>query len=179
MQRPQFRPGKYGRKGYACHEVDAFVNLVMAKLHGHPQGDAITAADLRVMVFHEPAKGEQAYSIEDVDGWLELVRPAVIEADNRARADVSAQSRPDTVIDMPAPPHFADRFPRVSRAVVGYSTQDVDSFLDLIHRRLERGDVVSESDLQSLPIGEQKGGYRQTAVHSTLDLVVLALRQRG
>lgn len=179
MQSPQFRAPRFGRRGYATHEVDTFVALVLRKLAGHPDGDAVTAADLRVMIFHEPPKGDRGYAADDVDDWMEQVLPEVAAAERTRRSDGSEpQQQEGSVADMPAPPHFADRFPRVSRAVVGYSVQDVDAFLELIRRRLERGDMVDESDLKGLPIGEQQGGYRQTAVHQALDLLALALRRR-
>lgn len=178
MHSPQFRAPRFGRRGYATHEVDTFVALVLRKLAGHPDGDAVTAADLRIMIFHEPPRGDRGYAADDVDDWMEQVMPQVAASERTRRSDGSEPARPHSVIDMPAPPHFADRFPRVSRAVIGYSIQDVDAFLDLIRRRLERGDMVDESDLAGLPIGEQQGGYRQTAVHQTLDLLALALRRR-
>lgn len=173
VNRPEFSRPKFGRKGYRAEEVDGFVDLIMARLEGRPEGEGVVAADVGVMVFHEE-RGAEAYAADEVDDWLQRVRPKVRDAESRVRSDASAPDRPGSVIDMPAPPHFADRFPRVSRAVLGYAIEDVDAALETLRAQLS-GSVAPGADaIRALDFREQQGGYRQVAVDQALELVALA-----
>jgi DivIVA domain-containing protein len=178
MHTPDFRPPRFGRRGYDPAEVDAFVALVAACVDGAPDGDAITAGDVRAMVFHSAPKGQKGYAADEVDDWLQQVAPEVAAAERMHRSDGAAPTRrANTVVEMAAPPHFADHFPRVSRALMGYSVADVDRLLEDVYARLRQGVPVSEMELLRPQIGEQQGGYRQSAVMFVLELIALGLRR--
>ncbi len=162
-----------GRKGYNHDEVDSFVDLIIAKLKGKPEGDGVTAADLGVMVFHEE-RGASAYDSDEVDEWITRVRPKVKAVEGRRREEDLPADRPGSVIDMAAPPHYADRFPRVSRAVLGFAIDDVDDAMDLLRAQLSGADAPTSKQIMDLSFREQSGGYRQVAVAQTLELIALA-----
>ncbi len=166
-----------GRKGYNHDEVDSFVDLIIAKLKGKPEGDGVTAADLGVMVFHEE-RGASAYDAAEVDEWIARVRPKVKSVEGQLREEDLPADRPGSVIDMAAPPHYADRFPRVSRAVLGFAVDDVDAAMDTLRTQLSEGDAPSAKQIMDLSFREQPGGYRQVAVAQTLELIALA-REAG
>lgn len=174
MQRPEFDHPRRTKRGYDPAEVDRFVDLVLAKVDGHPEGDAITAADLGVMVFHETSRGT-GYDAAAVDDWLSQARPQVAEAEARPNAEPDPDA--DSALAMPAPAHVTDLFPRVSRVVPGYSVADVDALLDSVRRRLADGAAVDPAELRDAALGAQKGGYRHSAVAEVLELLALALRR--
>lgn len=173
VSRPEFSKPRMGRKGYNHDEVDSFVDLIIAKLKGKPEGDGVTAADLGVMVFHEE-RGASAYDSDEVDEWITRVRPKVKAVEGRRREEDLPADRPGSVIDMAAPPHYADRFPRVSRAVLGFAIDDVDDAMDLLRAQLSGADAPTSKQIMDLSFREQSGGYRQVAVAQTLELIALA-----
>jgi len=162
-----------GRKGYNSGEVDNFVDLIIAKLKGKPEGEGVTSADLGIMVFHEE-RGASAYDSEEVDGWLERVRPKVKSVEGKLREEDLPADREGSAIDMAAPPHYADRFPRVSRAVLGFAVDDVDDAMDTLRNRLSGASAPSAEEIMAMSFREQPGGYRQVAVAQTLELIALA-----
>lgn len=162
-----------GRRGYNHEEVDGFVDLIIAKLKGKPEGDGVTAVDLGIMVFHEE-RGASAYDSDQVDEWIARVRPKVKSVEGQLREEDLPADRPGSVIDMAAPPHYADRFPRVSRAVLGFVIDDVDAAMDTLRTQLSGADAPSAKQIMDLSFREQPGGYRQVAVAQTLELIALA-----
>ncbi|CAN5141971.1 hypothetical protein BH20ACT5_BH20ACT5_03080 [soil metagenome] len=173
MQRPDFPRPRRTRRGYDPGEVDRFIELVLARIDGRPDGEAVTAVDLGVMVFHESSRGE-GYDTTAVDDWLQRVRPAVAEADQRPRGD---DPPADSALALPAPAGVSDLFPRVSRVVPGYSVADVEALLGSLRQRLTDGDRIDPTEVRTAVLGEQKGGYRHGAVAEILDLLALALRR--
>ena len=162
-----------GRKGYNVDEVDKFVDLIVAKLKGKPEGDGVTAADLGVMVFHEE-RGSSAYDSEEVDDWISRMRPKVKSVEGHIREEDLPIDRPGSVIDMAAPPHYADRFPRVSRAVLGFAIEEVDAAMDTLRAELSGSKAPTGQQIMALSFRERPGGYRQVAVASALELIALA-----
>jgi len=162
-----------GRKGYNSSEVDNFVDLIVAKLKGKPEGDGVTSADLGIMVFHEE-RGAAAYDSEAVDEWIARMRPKVKSVEGQLREEDLPADRPGSAIDMAAPPHYADRFPRVSRAVLGFAVDDVDEAMDRLRDLLSGAAPPSAAEIMAMSFREQPGGYRQVAVARALELIALA-----
>lgn len=173
IERPSFNRPKIGRKGYRADEVDSFVELIFARLEGRPEGAAVTAVDLGIMVFHED-RGAEAYSQDEVDEWLQVVRPSVKAAETVEREVAPSPDRPGSAKDIAAPPHFADRFPRVSRAVLGYAVDEVDSVLETLRAQLTGSRPPTAEDIRWIKFSERQGGYRQPAVDQALELIALA-----
>lgn len=179
LPRPGFAAPRRGRRGYDREEVDRFVELVLARVEGRPGGEAVTAADLGVMVFHSAPRGAPAYDSGAVDAWLERARPVVAQAETQLRSGPADESAADSVIGMATPPHFTDRFPRVSRVIVGFSVEQVDALLASVRQRLIAGEPIDPEEVSGAPLTEERGGYRQSAVTDVLDLLALALQHEG
>lgn len=173
VSRPEFSRPKLGRKGYNSKEVDDFVDLVIAKLKGRAAGAAITEKDLGMMVFHDE-RGGAAYDSDEVDGWLQRMRPRVRDSDAMVREEDLPEDREGSVVDMAAPPHFADRFPRVSRSVLGLAIDDVDRAMDHLREHLVGPNPPSGAQILSISFREQPGGYRPKAVAAALELIAIA-----
>lgn len=173
VSRPDFPKPKLGRRGYDTAEVDGFVDLIIAKLKGRPEGDAVTEKDLGIMIFRD-GRGSSAYDSDAVDDWIARIRPKLKSIDVQVREQDLPTDRPGSVVDMAAAPHFADRFPRVSRAVLGFAIEDVDSAMDTLRSQLSGNVAPSGEQIMALSFREQSGGYRQIAVAQALELIALA-----
>lgn len=170
---PQFGTVRRGRKGYAIAEVDDFVGRVLERVNGDTSHDGLASGDIGVMWFNQ-ARGSSAYDAEEVDQWLAAMR-LVVEQQERSRREKDLPGeRERSVLDMPAPPHYADRFPRVSRAVLGYTVAEVDRAMDELRADLAGPTPPSAAQVAAITFGEEAGGYRQEAVTSVLELIALA-----
>lgn len=173
ISRPDFPKPKLGRRGYDTTEVENFVDLIIAKLKGQPEGAGVTEKDLGIMVFRD-GRGSTAYDSDAVDDWIARMRPKLKTLDVQVREQDLPTDRPGSVDDMAAPPHFADRFPRVSRAVLGFAIEDVDNAMDTLRSQLSGSTAPSSTKIMALSFREQSGGYRQIAVAQALELIALA-----
>ena len=79
---------------------------------------------------------------------------------------------------MARPTHYADRFPRVSRAGPGFADDEVDAWLDRLRDELQAGTAPNAEQIRQVSFREQSGGYRQGAVTEMLVLLALARQAR-
>lgn len=70
----------WGKRGYGEDEVDAFLELVVARLEGRGR---LTAADVHIVAFSKPSIGKRGYSEDDVDAFLEQVEATIAALDRR------------------------------------------------------------------------------------------------
>jgi DivIVA domain-containing protein len=63
-----------GRRGYDEDEVDALVELVVARLEGHGE---LTAADIHNVAFARPPIFKRSYNSDEVDAFLDVVEAAI------------------------------------------------------------------------------------------------------
>jgi len=176
VARPEFTRLKLGRKGYDAEQVDAFVDRVLAHLSGgETDGAGMSSHELAIEVFDE-ARGASAYDEEQVDTWRREMRRQISESEKSLHEEDLPSEREGSAIDMSAPPHYADRFPRVSRAVLGFAVTEVDEVMDRLRAAFQSGHPPTAEEILSLSFHEENGGYRQVAVAQTIELIAMARR---
>ena len=176
VPRPEFTRLKIGRKGYAVEAVDAFVDRVLEHVNAPSHdGYGLSSHELAIEVFDE-ARGSSAYDEDQVDAWRREMRRLISEMEKNVREEDLPRQREGSMVDMSAPPHFADRFPRVSRAVLGFSVPEVDEAMARLRADLHAGQPPTADQILALTFHEENGGYRQVAVAQTLELIALARR---
>lgn len=174
---PEFSTLKLGRKGYERSVVDAFVERVLQRVNNDRSPDGMSSHELAMPLFDE-ARGSAAYDEDQVDAWLKEMRAEIQRMETSLHEEdiAPAGEREGSVIDMPAPPHFADRFPRVSRSVLGFSVREVDEAMDSLRAAFTQGNPPAAEQILGLAFNEEQGGYRQIAVAQTLELIAMARR---
>lgn len=178
VPRPEFNKPKLGRKGYEVTAVDAFVDRVLQRVNEDRSPDGMSSHELAMPLFDE-SRGSSAYDEAEVDAWLKDMRARIREIEASVHEeDLPAQSadRGGSVLDMTAPPHYADRFPRVSRAVLGFAVSQVDATMERLRADFAAGTGPTADDILALAFDEEQGGYRQVAVAQTLELLAMARR---
>lgn len=173
--RPEFTRLKIGRKGYDADQVDAFVDRVMTHVNSGPGAASMSSHELAIEIFDE-ARGSSAYDEEQVDAWRREMRQRITDMENSLHEEDVPRGEEGSALDMSAPPHYADRFPRVSRAVLGFSVSEVDAEMDRLRAAFHNGAAPSAEQILSISFHEENGGYRQVAVAQTLELIALARR---
>lgn len=175
---PQFSTLKLGRKGYERSAVDAFVARVLHRVNDDRSVDGMPSHELAMPLFDE-ARGSAAYDEDQVDAWLKQMRTEVQRLEQSLHEeDLPPENREGSVVDMAAPPHFADRFPRVSRSVLGFSIKEVDQAMESLRQSLIGAQPPTAEEILALAFNEEHGGYRQIAVAQVLELIAMARRVR-
>jgi DivIVA domain-containing protein len=72
VQKLAFSKPRFGKRGYEETEVDAFVDLVEAKLRD-PKGHTLTPEAVHNLAFSKPPFGKRGYNEDEVDAFLNLV----------------------------------------------------------------------------------------------------------
>lgn len=67
------------------------------------------------------------------------------------------------------------RFHQTPPDELGYSEDEVDTFLDRVEATLEGEDVLTAEDVRQVRFGEVPGGYDQDEVDTLLDLIEYSL----
>ncbi|WP_153505185.1 hypothetical protein [Cumulibacter manganitolerans] len=174
--RPEFSTLKLGRKGYECTAVDTFVDRVLRRVNEDRTHDGMSSHELAMPLFDE-ARGSSAYDEDQVDAWLKEMRTRIQAMESSLHEeDIPTGREEGSVLDMGAPPHYADRFPRVSRAVLGFATAEVDQAMEQLRAAFAGGQAPTAEQILSLSFAEEQGGYRQVAVAQTLELIAMARR---
>ncbi|GHF00862.1 DivIVA domain-containing protein [Amycolatopsis deserti] len=70
VYRVEFGNAPIGRRGYAKHEVDEFVERIARTLAGE---DDLTAAEVHHVMFSKPLLGKRGYDEREVDEFLDQV----------------------------------------------------------------------------------------------------------
>lgn len=70
VYRVEFGNAPIGRRGYAKHEVDEFVERIAKTLVGE---DDLTAAEVHHVMFSKPLLGKRGYDEREVDEFLDEV----------------------------------------------------------------------------------------------------------
>lgn len=176
--RPVFTRLKLGRKGYDADRVDAFVDRVLDRVNGGVQdSEGLSSHELAIETFDE-ARGSSAYAEEEVDQWRREMRQQISDLEKRLHEEDIPQEREGSAMDIGAPPHYADRFPRVSRAVLGFDVHEVDQAMDQMRAAFQAGQGPTAQEILSLTFHEENGGYRQVAVAQALELIAMARNAR-
>lgn len=174
--RPEFTRLKMGRKGYDAAQVDAFVDRVLNHLAGGARdGGELSSHELAIEVFDE-ARGSSAYDEPQVDTWRREMRQRISTMERQLHEEDLPRQREGSAIDMGAPPHYADRFPRVSRAVLGFAVDEVDAAMQSLKEALGSAQPPSAEQILAISFREENGGYRQVAVAQALELIAMARR---
>lgn len=171
--RPEFDRPKMGRKGYSATEVDSFVDKVLDRVNRDRSHDGMSAGEIGIMFFTEE-RGSSAYDSAQVDEWLARMKDRVAEVEERLHENDLPEEREGSIVDMPAAPHFADRFPRVSRAVLGFSVPEVDDAMERLRAELAGPTPPTGHQILGLAFSEEPGGYRQAAVAQSLEMIAIA-----
>ena len=175
---PEFSTLKLGRKGYERSAVDTFVERVLQRVNDDRSVGGMSSHELAMPLFDE-ARGSAAYDEDQVDAWLKEMRTEIQRLESSLHEeDIPTGDREGSIVDMAAPPHFADRFPRVSRSVLGFSTREVDEAMEALRLAFTQGDPPTAEHILGLAFNEEHGGYRQIAVAQTLELIAMARRTR-
>ncbi|WP_134323120.1 hypothetical protein [Cumulibacter soli] len=175
---PEFGAAKRGRKGYERAAVDAFVERVLERVNTDRSPDGMSSHELAMPLFDE-ARGAAAYDEPSVDEWLKDMRKRIQELESTVREeDIANPGREGSVQEMAAPQHFDDRFPRVSRSVLGFAADEVNDAMDNLRASLNTSQAPSPEQILGLSFTEEHGGYRQVAVAEALELIALARRAR-
>ena len=173
--RPEFSTLKLARKGYEISAVDAFVDRVLGRVNGDRGRDGMSSHELAMPLFDE-ARGSSAYDEEQVDTWLKEMRGRIQDMESNLHEQDIPKGGEGSVLDMGAPPHYADRFPRVSRAVLGFATAEVDQAMEQLRSAFAAGQAPTAEQILALSFQQEQGGYRQVAVAQTLELIAMARR---
>ena len=80
-----------GRRGYAKHEVDAFLDLIAEALAGR---NILTPDDIHYVEFTIMPVGMRSYDQAQVDMFLDEAEAALVELRNPRPAVVEEQQRP-------------------------------------------------------------------------------------
>lgn len=175
---PEFSTLKLGRKGYERSAVDAFVQRVLQRVNDERALDGMSSHELAMPLFDE-ARGSSAYDEDQVDIWLKQMRTEIQRMESSLHEeDIPTGDRDGSVLDMAAPAHFADRFPRVSRSVLGFASREVDDAMEALRLAFAQGTPPAAEQILGLAFNEEHGGYRQIAVAQTLELIAMARRAR-
>lgn len=175
---PEFSTLKLGRKGYERSVVDAFVERVLQRVNDERALDGMSSHELAMPLFDE-ARGSAAYDENEVDAWLKDMRAQIQQLESSLHEeDIPTSGREGSVLDMAAPSHFADRFPRVSRSVLGFAAREVDEAMESLRTAFTAGNPPAAEQILSLAFNEEHGGYRQIAVAQTLELIAMARRAK-
>jgi DivIVA domain-containing protein len=90
------------REGYHSGDVDEFIDKVEATLAGRPEGQAITAEDVRSVMFRTVRMGS-GYDEQSVDDELDRLERLLAERAKQAEQSAQAQLPPTLTAAAPAP----------------------------------------------------------------------------
>jgi DivIVA domain-containing protein len=76
VNRLEFANAPIGRRGYAKHEVDQFVQRIARTLEGK---DDLTPAEVHHVMFGKPLLGRRGYDEREVDEFLDAVEDHLAE----------------------------------------------------------------------------------------------------
>lgn len=168
--------------GYAAGEVDSFLQRYEDTLSGR---DGLTADDARKARFTGRRTGRR-YERREVDEWLDRqIVPALSEGRSGTAGEAAAApggdgSGPSTLAGLP--PEKDPNSVRFSpvRFGQGYSTEDVDAFLDRVVATLNGQDDLTVTDVQGVHFSPTHfaEGYSMDEVDQYLDDVVVPLIAR-
>lgn len=85
----EFGNAQIGRRGYAKHEVDAFIGRIAKTLANE---DDLTAAEVHHIEFNRPLLGKRGYDEREVDAFLERAETALAERGSQAHPLPSART---------------------------------------------------------------------------------------
>jgi|SRR5438067_4933415 len=104
IDRIEFGNAQIGRRGYAKHEVDAFVRRIANTL---ADLDDLTAAEVHHVLFSKPLLGRRGYDEREVDEFLDSVEGQLAARFGHAHelpaARREAQSTQPRAVSDPAP----------------------------------------------------------------------------
>lgn len=172
---PDFSTLKSLRKGYEKGSVDEFVARVLHRVNEDRSPSGMSSHELAMPLFDE-ARGAHAYDEDEVDAWLKQMRAHIQQLEQSMREEDLPADGEGSIVDMAAPPHYADRFPRVSRAVLGFAASEVDEAMTSLRGAFAAGEAPSAEQILAMSFGEEHGGYRQIAVAEALELIAMARR---
>jgi DivIVA domain-containing protein len=75
-----FSKPPFGKRGYNEDEVDAFLDLIEARLL-NPSNRFPTAAEVHNVAFNKPPIGKRGYNEDEVDAFLDLVESEISRLD--------------------------------------------------------------------------------------------------
>ncbi|MBE8521503.1 DivIVA domain-containing protein [Amycolatopsis sp. H6(2020)] len=90
-----------GRRGYAKHEVDAFVRRIANTLADE---DDLTAAEVHHVMFAKPLIGKRGYDEREVDEFLDAVEDQLASRTGQAPDLPGARTAPEATAERAAPP---------------------------------------------------------------------------
>ncbi|TVT21997.1 DivIVA domain-containing protein [Amycolatopsis rhizosphaerae] len=101
----EFGNAPVGRRGYAKHEVDRFVERIAKTLAGE---DDLTAAEVHHVLFGKPMLGKRGYDEREVDEFLDAVEEELAHRTGHAHRLPSARGEGDapTSHAVPTPAQF-------------------------------------------------------------------------
>lgn len=88
-----FPNAQIGRRGYAKHEVDAFILRIAKTLVNE---DDLTAAEVHHIAFARPLLGKRGYDEQEVDAFLERAETTLAERGGQAHPLPSARTGTET-----------------------------------------------------------------------------------
>lgn len=106
VYRVEFGNAPIGRRGYAKHEVDDFVERIAKTLVGE---DDLTAAEVHHVMFSKPLLGKRGYDEREVDEFLDEVEDEFARRGGRpypvpeARTVAQATTPRTAPADLPTP----------------------------------------------------------------------------
>lgn len=167
VRQVQFDPPQPGHKGYDESEVDAFLDLVEARLRGE---GSLTAADVRDIAFARPALFSRGYDPDQVDAFLHEVQRELARR---------FESAPDGWL-VTGDDLRAVRLARAEGSQRCYAASDVDALLERAAAALDGdGGLSADEVAAAAPApGSAVPGYRADAVDELLAEVARELRRR-
>ncbi|MPZ64348.1 MAG: DivIVA domain-containing protein [Pseudonocardiaceae bacterium] len=167
VRQVRFDPPQPGHQGYDESEVDAFLDLVEARLRGE---GGLAPADVRDIGFARPALFSRGYDSDQVDTFLHEVQRELAR-----RADAA----PDMWLVGGGDLH-AVRLPRAAGSERSYAASDVDALLERAATALDGGGTLSADQVATATLapGSAVPGYRADAVDELLAEVAQELRRR-
>jgi DivIVA domain-containing protein len=172
-----FPRAKRNVPGYDVSQVEAFLDLARQKYDADADlAGGLTSSAIRQTSF---ALHRGGYSCRHVDAALERLELAFARRE-RERSIVASgtqawveagHTRLETLKTRFARP-VKHRFRRVGLLSRGYSTADVDAFVDEMSKTLAAGSLMTADIVRSALFRSRLGGYNETQVDVVLDALV-------
>jgi DivIVA domain-containing protein len=179
-----FPRAKRSSPGYDVSQVEAFLELARSAYDSEAMGATrLSSSDIRQASF---AMHKGGYSCRHVDSALERLELAFARRERDRAIEITGtqawvdagQARLEVLLARFERP-VKDRFNRVGLLSRGYSTKDVDAFVDAASAALGKGKPFAVEQVRSSLFRPRLRGYNETQVDVVLDALVEVLLAVG
>ena len=165
------------RRGYAPHEVDAYLSRVKQTYEGDPSLDEpVSAAEIRSRGFTLTRRG---YDPRYVDAALDRLEEVFFERERRefqaaqgleAWTKYLSRLKKDIVGRMRR--ERGERFKRTTIFASGYRVSQVDAVVDQLAKHFDTDTEIRVNDVRTVRFFPQRRGYSEAQVDAYLDAVI-------